>query len=48
MSYQWETPFVADDRAFRKVFNAEATSLEAGTRAMVEWARVHYAARLKA
>ncbi|MCE9627402.1 MAG: NAD-dependent epimerase, partial [Candidatus Eisenbacteria bacterium] len=48
MGYQWETPFVADDRAFRSVFAADATSLEAGARAMAAWARMHYAASLKA
>ena len=47
MGYQWSEPFVADDRAFRRVFSAKSTSLDDGARAMVEWARQHYAAQLK-
>lgn len=47
MGYQWSEPFVADDRAFRRVFGATATTLDAGARAMVEWARQHYAAQMK-
>ena len=49
MGYQWSEPFVADDRAFRRVFTsaAAATTLDAGARAMVDWARQHYAAQLK-
>ncbi len=48
MGYQWSEPFVADDRAYRSVFNGTATSLDAGARAMMEWAKQHYAARLGA
>lgn len=47
MSYQWETPFVTDDRAFRGAFGSEPTPLDTGARAMADWARMHYAARLK-
>ena len=46
MSYQWESAFVADDRAFRQRFGADATPLDVGARAMAEWARMHYAASL--
>lgn len=49
MGYQWSEPFVADDRAFRRVFTTAAapTTLDIGARAMVDWARQHYAAQLK-
>jgi nucleoside-diphosphate-sugar epimerase len=44
MMYQWDEPFVADDRRFRERFGAAAqvTPLEAGAPAMVEWAKAHY------
>jgi len=38
MAYEWEEPFVVDDRKFRARFRAEATPLEAGARETVEWA----------
>lgn len=45
MGYQWSERFVTDDTAFRTRFGgATATSLDDGARAMVEWARMHYAA----
>ena len=39
MLYQWEEPFVADDRAFRARFGVLPTSQEDGARKTVEWAR---------
>ena len=48
MGYQWSEDFVADDRAFRMRFGSAPVSLDDGARAMVEWARLHYAAQLQA
>ena len=48
MGYQWNEPFIADDRAFRTRFTTPATPLEQGVPAMVAWAREHYAASLRA
>src|SRR5262249_51608688 len=48
MGYQWSEPFVADDTAFRASFATRATSMADGARAMVAWAREHYAASLQA
>lgn len=45
MAYQWQEPFVTDDRAFRARFGATPTSLDDGARAMAAWAREHYAGR---
>ena len=45
MGYQWSTPFVTDDSAFRGRFATRPTSLDDGARAMADWARQHYAAR---
>jgi len=42
MSYQWDAPFVADDRQFRARFHVTPTSLDDGARATVTWARKHY------
>lgn len=39
MAYQWEEPFVVDDRRFRARFGVEATPLETGVRETAEWAR---------
>jgi len=47
MGYQWSEPFVADDRAFIGRFATRATPLDQGARAMVDWARQHYAASLQ-
>jgi nucleoside-diphosphate-sugar epimerase len=44
MGYQWDEPFVTDDRRFRKRFRPAVTSLDEGARATVEWAQRHYAA----
>jgi len=43
MAYQWNEPFVIDDRRFRKRFGGAATSLDDGAPATVEWAKRHYA-----
>lgn len=47
MSYQWEEPFVVDDRRFRQHFGAEAiaTPLDDGASATAEWAKRHYGGR---
>ena len=42
MAYQWEGPFVVDDRRFRERFQPSVTSLDAGAAATVAWAREHY------
>ncbi|NJD10162.1 MAG: NAD-dependent epimerase/dehydratase family protein [Gemmatimonadetes bacterium] len=43
MSYQWEEPFVTDDRRFRERFGeVQVTPLDAGARATAEWAVRHY------
>jgi nucleoside-diphosphate-sugar epimerase len=43
MSYQWDEPFVVDDRRFRAHFGAQPTPLEEGARATVAWAREAFA-----
>ncbi len=45
MAYQWEGPFVVDDRRFRARFELTPTDPDEGARATVAWAREHYAAR---
>jgi nucleoside-diphosphate-sugar epimerase len=42
MGYQWEEPFVTDDRRFRERFGTTPTPLDEGARATVEWALRHY------
>jgi nucleoside-diphosphate-sugar epimerase len=44
MSYQFAEPFLVDDARFRARFAVAPTPLDAGARAMVEWARAHYPA----
>lgn len=44
MSYQWEEPFVVDDRRFRDRFGVEATSPPEGARQTAAWARRAYGA----
>jgi len=39
MAYQWEEPFVVDDRRFRARFGWQATALEDGARETAAWAR---------
>jgi len=45
MDYQWTSPFLVDDARFRARFGATPTPLDDGVRAMVGWARAHYAAK---
>jgi hypothetical protein len=42
MLYQWEGPFVVDDRAFRARFGIAPTPLDEGARATALWAARHY------
>jgi nucleoside-diphosphate-sugar epimerase len=42
MGYQWDEPFVVDDRRFRERFGATPVSPETGARETVAWARAHY------
>lgn len=39
MTYQWEEPFIVDDRRFRERFGDTATPLKEGARETVAWAR---------
>ncbi len=43
MLYQWDEPFIIDDRRFRKAFTAEPTEVERATADTVAWAKGHYA-----
>jgi hypothetical protein len=45
MRYQFEEPFLCDDRRFRGRFAPVTTPLDAGAAAMVEWARRAFAAK---
>jgi nucleoside-diphosphate-sugar epimerase len=45
MGYQWDEPFVTDDRRFRDRFPTTVASLDDGARATVDWARRHYGRR---
>jgi nucleoside-diphosphate-sugar epimerase len=42
MMYQWDEPFVIDDRRFRKAFAAEPTEVERAAADTVTWAKGHY------
>jgi nucleoside-diphosphate-sugar epimerase len=42
MLYQWEEPFVVDDRRFRQRFGVLPTSVDEGAARTVEWATQHY------
>jgi nucleoside-diphosphate-sugar epimerase len=42
MLYQWDEPFVVDDRRFRERFRLAPTSMDEGAQRTVEWARQHY------
>jgi hypothetical protein len=39
MLYQWEEPFIVDDRRFRKRFEILPVPWEPAARATVEWAK---------
>jgi nucleoside-diphosphate-sugar epimerase len=43
MLYQWDEPFVINDRRFRERFQQEPTDVEEAAAATVAWARQHYA-----
>jgi nucleoside-diphosphate-sugar epimerase len=45
MMYQWEEPFVVDDRRFREKFGVAATDVETAARETVEWAKAKYSGR---
>jgi nucleoside-diphosphate-sugar epimerase len=42
MQYQWEEPFVIDDRPFRERFGTEPEDASRAAAATVTWARAHY------
>jgi hypothetical protein len=42
MSYQWDEPFVIDDRRFRARFRAEPETVDVAAAETVAWARQHY------
>jgi nucleoside-diphosphate-sugar epimerase len=42
MLYQWDEPFVVDDRAFRARFGLEPTPLGQGVRETAQWAQGYY------
>lgn len=42
MLYQWERPFVVDDRRFREQFGDRATDPDEGARRTVQWARARF------
>ena len=44
MLYQWDEPFVVDDRRFRERFRQEPTDVDEAAAATVVWAQQHYAA----
>ena len=39
MGYQWDEPFIVDDRRFRERFEMLPTPLEEGVRAAAEWGK---------
>ncbi len=42
MLYQWDEPFVVDDRRYRERFSAKPTAADTAARATVVWAQQHY------
>jgi nucleoside-diphosphate-sugar epimerase len=42
MLYQWEAPFVVDDRRFRQRFGVQPAPVEVAATATVQWARRNY------
>ena len=42
MEYQWEEPFVVDDRRFRQRFGFLPVDLEKAAEETVVWAKAHY------
>jgi nucleoside-diphosphate-sugar epimerase len=47
MLYQWDEPFIIDDRRFRKRFGQAPVDVDAAATATVEWAKRHYAGKAK-
>ncbi|MGQ0569929.1 MAG: NAD-dependent epimerase/dehydratase family protein [Armatimonadota bacterium] len=45
MLYQWDEPFIVDDRRFRERFKMQPTDQGAAAQATVAWARATYGAR---
>ena len=45
MAYQWEEPFIVDDRRFRARFGDKSTPLDAGARETVAWAKATFGGR---
>jgi len=43
MQYQWDEPFVIDDRPFRERFDVRPEDADRAAAATVAWARAHYA-----
>ncbi len=43
MMYQWDEPFVIDDRRFRERFGLKATDVDLAAAATAAWVREHYA-----
>jgi len=42
MAYQWDEPFVVDDRRFRAAFHMEPVERERAAADTVTWAKSHY------
>src|SRR5262245_12707803 len=42
MLYQWDEPFIADDRRFRERFHVQPTRVDDAAEETVRWAREHY------
>lgn len=45
MTYQWEAPFILDDRRFRATFGVAPTPWDQAMADTARWARTHYAPR---
>jgi hypothetical protein len=45
MLYQWDEPFVVDDRQFRARFGLHPTDVDQAAKETLAWARQHYGAR---
>jgi nucleoside-diphosphate-sugar epimerase len=42
MLYQWDEPFIVDDRRYRERFSPKTTAADTAARATVVWAQQHY------
>ena len=45
MLYQWDEPFVVDDRRFRERFAVQPVPADSAARETVAWAQRHYATK---